>query len=394
MKDLEYLVGDDKIHRQVSEPYNNEVINFLSDISDELDNEKYYKSYSDIKTLSFFCRKANLLNLKKRSNNIDNKPRLGLGLVFHITPSNIPTNFFYSLIFGLINGNSNIVKVPSKNFEQISIICKVLKKLLSKKHKKIKNFVKIVRYNDNDEYTKKISSFCDARIIWGSDKTVENVRKFALQPRSIELTFPDRYSMSLINANEFSKLNFEKKQLLVHRFYNDTFVADQNACSSPQLILWVGNKIKKSKSIFWSLLSNLVEKKYDLSEMAAVEKYTELCKKIITDKNIKGFKNYSNNVFTTSLKKIDSEISSYRGKWGFFYEYETKNLNILNTITSKKIQTLTYFGIAKDHLRKFIIKNKLSGIDRIVPIGQGLEINFFWDGYDINKILTRVIDIK
>ena len=62
--------------------------------------------------------------------------------------------------------------------------------------------------------------------------------------------------------------------------------------------------------------------------------------------------------------------------------------------SQKKIQTLTYFGIAKDHLRKFIIKNKLSGIDRIVPIGQGLEINFFWDGYDINKILTRVIDIK
>ena len=63
MKDLEYLVGDDKIHRQVSEPYNNEVINFLSDISNELDNEKYYKSYSDIKTLSFFCRKLSFYKL-------------------------------------------------------------------------------------------------------------------------------------------------------------------------------------------------------------------------------------------------------------------------------------------------------------------------------------------
>ncbi len=394
MKNLEYLVGDSKIYKDVSEPYNTNIINLLSDLSYELNNKKYYKSYSDIKTLSFFCRKANLLNLKKKSKNYDDQPRLGLGLVFHVTPSNIPTNFFYSLIFGLINGNSNIVKVPSKNFEQIDIICKVLNKLLLKKHKKIKNFIKIVRYSDNDDYTKNISSYCDARVIWGSDKTVENIRKFRLQPRSIELTFPDRYSMSLINSNEFVKLNTEKKKLLVNKFYNDTFIADQNACSSPQLILWTGNKIKKSKLLFWSLLSNLVEKKYDLSEMAAVEKYTELCKKIITDKNIKDFKNFSNNIFTTSLKKINSEVTAYRGKWGFFYEYETKNLNILNKISSKKIQTLTYFGVKKELLKAFMIKNKLSGIDRIVPIGQGLDINFFWDGYDINRVLTRVIDIK
>ena len=35
----------------------------------------------------------------------------------------------YSLIFGLITGNSNIVKVPSKKFEQIEIICKSINKI-------------------------------------------------------------------------------------------------------------------------------------------------------------------------------------------------------------------------------------------------------------------------
>ena len=35
-------------------------------------------------------------------------------MIFHITPSNIPTNFAYSFIFGLLTGNSNIVKVPTK----------------------------------------------------------------------------------------------------------------------------------------------------------------------------------------------------------------------------------------------------------------------------------------
>ena len=72
-------------------------------------------------TFAFFCRKANLIKLKNKFYETDLK-RLGLGLVFHITPSNIPTNFAYSLLFGLINGNSNIIKVPSKEFPQISII--------------------------------------------------------------------------------------------------------------------------------------------------------------------------------------------------------------------------------------------------------------------------------
>ena len=60
------------------------------------------------------------------------KNLIGLGLVFHITPANIPTNFVYSLIFGLLTGNSNILKVPSKKFKEIDIICNVLKKIIKK----------------------------------------------------------------------------------------------------------------------------------------------------------------------------------------------------------------------------------------------------------------------
>ena len=83
-----------------------------------------------------------------------------------------------------------------------------------------------------------------------------------------------------------------------------------------------------------------------------------------------------------------------RGKWGFFYEYETRNLNAIAKFINKKYQTLTYFGLEKSILTNFVIKNNLKGVDRIVPIGQSQDINFFWDGYDINKILTRVIDIQ
>ena len=48
----------------------------------------------------------------------------------------------------------------------------------------------------------------------------------------------------------------------------------------------------------------------------------------------------------------------------------------------------------KDYFKKFLLNKNIRGVDRIVPIGQALDINFNWDGYDINKILTRVIDLK
>ena len=59
-----------------------------------------------------------------------------------------------------------------------------------------------------------------------------------------------------------------------------------------------------------------------------------------------------------------------------------------------KFQTMTYFGLDKEKLKKFIQNNQINGLNRIVPIGQALNINFYWDGYDILNILTKKIDLR
>ena len=123
---IDYLVGKDFKNRKILEPFNKIICDFLIDLSSDLNQF----NNPDIKALAFWCRNANIMRLKNLYKTSD--LRLGLGLIFHITPSNIPTNFAYSLIFGLITGNSNIVKVPSKKFEEIDIICKSIKKTLKK----------------------------------------------------------------------------------------------------------------------------------------------------------------------------------------------------------------------------------------------------------------------
>tara|TARA_B100001057_G_C22844509_1_gene948431 strand:+ start:384 stop:1574 length:1191 start_codon:yes stop_codon:yes gene_type:complete len=390
---VKILVGNKKIEKKTLLPYDEKIFKFLSDFSNRLNNFKDCKKFPDILTLAFFCRKANLLNLKRKFLvSLENK-RLPLGLIFHITPSNIPTNFAYSLIFGLINGNSNIVKVPSKNFEQVEIISKVMNQTL-KKYNEIKKMITIVKYNNEDRFTEEISKKCDARLIWGGDNSIKNIRKFELNSRAFDLTFADRYSICIIDSDQLVKVKQDNLKSLTQKFYNDTFTADQNACSSPHLILWKGDKNKRAQNIFWNSLNNIVEKKYDLTHTASVDKYTELCKKIIQDPTIKKFKTYSNNIYVLNLNNLSTNLDSYRGKWGFFYQYNIKKINEIEKYINKKFQTLTYFGLEKKEIEKFIFSNKLQGIDRVVPIGQALDIGFFWDGYDINNILTRVVDLK
>ena len=77
---------------------------------------------------------------------------------------------------------------------------------------------------------------------------------------------------------------------LASNFYNDTYYVDQNACSSPHLIVWIGKKSKKTKDLFWKYLNDLVSEKYLIEETAAVDKYTQLLRNIINLKEFKSFK--------------------------------------------------------------------------------------------------------
>ena len=389
---IEYLVGDKNISKRSVLPYDNNICDFLGDLSDELNSNSESKNYPDIKTLAFWCRRQNINNLKKKF--LSNETRVGLGLIFHITPSNIPTNFAYSLIFGLITGNSNIIKIPTQNFLQVEIICKSINKLLKKKHKSIGKMISIVRYSDNDNYTKKISSICNARVIWGGDNSIKNIRNFPLNQRALDIAFADRYSFCVMNTSEVMKLGKKEIKRLVERFYNDTYLVDQNACSSPHLVVWLGKKVDKARNKFWRHLHYHVNKKYILTETASLDKYTQLCSHILSLGNLKKYELYSNSIYTTFLRKLNKNIHNLRGKWGFFYEYNINDLNKMKSYINNKYQTLTYFGINKDVLKNFILKNQLEGIDRIVPIGQALDNSFFWDGYDLNRTLSRVVDIK
>ena len=111
------------------------------------------------------------------------------------------------------------------------------------------------------------------------------------------------------------------------------------------------------------------------------------------NKNIKSFKKFNKSLYVMSIKSLRNESLIKKTKWGFFYECNIKDLNEIRFITNKKLQTITYFGFSKKYLKSFFKKNNFNGIDRVVPFGQGLNINLIWDGYNLDKILSREIEI-
>ena len=387
------VLGNKKFKIKVSKPFNNLAIDFLSDFSNNLRKFKKVNLYPDLIYLIYWCRKNKNKYLEKSFDN--SSLRLGRGLIFHICPSNVPTNFIYSFFFGLLSGNSNIVKIPSKNFKEKEIILSVIKSLFNKKkylHLKNSNF--FIQYNDKDENTKKISSICDGRVIWGGDKTVNDVRKIWIPERAIDITFSDRYSLSIINLDKLKKERLSQIKLLAQKFYYDGYLLNQLACNSPHFVFWIGKKNIKLQNYFWNQLSKIVEKKFFFDEVHVVDKYTNLLENIIIQKDFSNVKMYQNNLYVIDPGNQTKQIENIRGVNGTFFQKNINQIADLKKFISKKCQTLSYFGFTKDQFRNFLLNNNLLGIDRIVPIGKALEIDIIWDGHEVAKSLSRIISLE
>ena len=385
------VMGKKDFAIRVSEPFNNLVLDFLLDFSKGLRKFKKINLYPDLIYLIFWCGKN-----KNIAKNIDNTHlRLGRGLIFHISPSNVPTNFIYSFFFGLLSGNSNIVKIPSKNFKEKNIILSQLKSLFKKKkYTNIKKSNCFIQYNNASEITEKISSVCDGRVIWGGDKTINDIRKIWIPERAIDINFPDRYSLSVINLDQMKKQKPNQLKLLVKKFYYDGYTMNQLACNSPHFVFWVGKKNEKLQNYFWDQLSKIAEKKFLFDDIHIVDKYTNLMENIIIQKDFNKVKMFKNNLYVIDPGKQTKEIENIRGINGTFFQKNINQINDLKQFITKKCQTISYFGFSRNNFKNFLLNNNLLGVDRVVPIGRALEIDIVWDGYEVIKSLSRIISIE
>ncbi len=388
---VQFLTGNREMllnltHTPAMPTWSERTVAFLCAFSRNLRSDERTKNFPDISAYAFWIRNASLLQIKEHYYpHVEGK--LGRGMSFHIAPSNVPINFAVSFTSSLLAGNSNVVRVSNKNFKQVEIITDALKKTFFDGYQDMEQYLIIIRYEHDEEITKLLSSMCDVRIIWGGDRTINSVRDIKLPPRTIEMTFADRHSIALINSDSVIDADVGE---IATAFYTDTYYMDQNACSSPRIVIWLGHHVDAAKKKFWSAVERLVVKDYRYQEILSVDKLDHFCRLAAINRNVNRVGS-SNLVMRIHVAKLDENIMDYKFGGGYFFEYETNELKDLLPVLNKPCQTISYFGIDGHKIQKFLIDNGVRGGDRIVPVGKTMDLTFKWDGFDMIESMSRYV---
>ena len=391
---LEILIGD---HTALAECpqisyFDTKVIEFLKELSSAILSDALSRSHGDVIAFAYWIRSSNLDSAVEKYAIESN--RTGYGMCMHIAPSNVPLNFAYSLVCSLLAGNRNIVRIPSRIFPQVDFLLDRIRKILATKElQAVAHAVCIVRYEKNDQVTRDLLNFSDLKIVWGGDNTVNQIRSIPTPAHCKEVVFPDRKSVSIIDEKSLIGLSEIELFNLAEKFYTDTYLFDQNACSSPRIIFWVSNPENSfGKERFWSALTAIAESKYLLEPRNLVLKFTELAKIVVTSdmKKIMGGPGELLARFKYSPRgePLSPQLTN---RFGTFFEHDLANLDELAPILDNGIQTVTYFGMEPGRIVEFVIHHRIKGIDRIVPVGKALDFDLIWDGYDLPRTLSRVV---
>jgi hypothetical protein len=293
---------------------------------------------------------------------------------------------------GLLAGNANIVRLPSKKNIQAEMICNEIKRMFDNgEYPEMKSRICLIRYAHPSILTDDLSAICDTRIIWGGDQTISEIRKSMLPPRATEILFADRYSVAVIDADCYLRSENHRKTAI--DFYNDTYLTDQNACTSPRIVIWLGNSVEKAKSVFWEHLEKIVREKYSIQPIQIISKLTDFYEaaaerptKLVADEDFL--------IMRVNVNLITDNLFLHFGNSGLFYEYSAGDLCEILPLANNKLQTVSYYGVDPNDIFDVIMSNCSAGVDRIVPIGRTMDFARVWDGYDLISCMSRIVSVE
>jgi len=371
-------------------PFDPRATAFLADASALLLADKRAKAYPDVTTFAFFCRRANLEALRAGCGDLAG--RLGRGLVFHIAPGNVPMNFAYSLVSALLAGNASVVKASSRAFEQTGIVCEAFRTLLEGEHRPLLPYVNVIEYPRGEQaVTEAFSALCDVRVVWGGDETIRRVRQAALMPRAFDVAFADRWSLTVADAHAVAAMDDPALAAAARGFYNDAYLFDQNACTAPRLVYWLGegSALAAAQERFWQAVRAYAAPRYPIDAVTAVDKRTALMEAALTLPGAALVPMPDNVVTRIRLGALTPEAVDFHCAGGCFLEYACKTLQPLAPLLGKKAQTVAVLGLKPQTVRDFVLARGVRGVDRVVPVGRTLDFSLVWDGFDLIATLSR-----
>jgi hypothetical protein len=392
LREIEFLIGtgldlDELKHLPPLQLGDQTVLFFAREVASLILKNRKYRQNLNLSALAVWLHSISTGIFKSSLKTFHNK--WGRGLVFHIAPANVPLNFAYSLFTGLISGNANVIRLSSRESEDINMFIEILKELLKREaHKIIRERIVIVKFAKESEWTSLISSRVDGRIIWGGDAGIHAIRSNKIPANAIEVVFPNKYSICVLNAEKV--VNLKSKEDLFRRFYNDTFLSDQNACSSPLICIWLGdeNLVRKAKDEFWSEFTGYASARYEVPAFQVQAKFELGCR--IADLPNFGSITFSKDGLIWRVELADPiDLADFKGSCGFFYEARINSVEELSKFFNRHVQTISEYGINREELYELFVSTPFFGAERLVEVGNTLNFDFKWDGNDLLNMLSR-----
>jgi hypothetical protein len=327
----------------------------------------------------------------------ENTLPMSRGIALHFAPGNVDTIFLYSALLAILTGNRNIVRVSSRVSPQIELLVGVLNSLLADPaHAALRDRLRIVRYGHDEAVTAALSDICDLRVIWGGDATVRAIRSLPLSPRARDVSFPNRWSLAVLDASAVAALDAAALTKLGMDFANDAYWFGQMACSSPRLALWLGDADQTAAAAarFWPAVRVAAER--FAPEIAPVNFVNKLVSQHIAaiEGDLSTIRHLSDNVVSvgrmTQPQAPDDDLCVGEG---LFWEARLDALADIASLLDIRSQTIISCGIPGTDWQT-LVRDTGARIDRIVPFGQALQFGHIWDGMDLLTEFSRLVAIE
>lgn len=389
----------DKIPRNMDiMPFDPRLVDFVSKLGRDILTDKRIREFPELAVMANFFRKKNIEAQKKLYfQTIESVVQVPRGIVFHIAPSNVDSIFLYSGLISLLCGNINIIRVSSNATNLQRFVVSILDKLVKNDFSWISNRLLLVDYGYRNEVTSNLSKICNARVVWGGDETVRYIRNFELSPSAIEITFADKYSHFVVNADFCVTMSNTEHTELIRKFHLDTTWFGQQACASPKSIAWVGStsNIAACKRRFWN------EYAKHLGQEAFEDNPSQKYERLVSSDLI--FTTY-NSKLATNLGEYPTRISFNKpprispSKWhsgnGLFIEVDVSTLDEYLSSLGPKDQTITYYGFEKEALAKSCEALPIGSVAKFNKVGSALDFSPIWDNVNLYQFFCRYIAIN
>ncbi|MFQ7856470.1 MAG: hypothetical protein ACLRIS_16355 [Flavonifractor plautii] len=134
--------------------------------------------------------------------------------------------------------------------------------------------------------------------------------------------------------------------------------------------------------------------RYPFGPFQAARKLERLCLCAMTmeQPSVAAVERYQGNLlYVARLAGLSGNLPSLAGGFGLFFEAALPSLEALAPLLPPKAQTLVCGGLEPAEVAALLARAGARGVDRVVPLGQALEMDTVWDGRDLIAALSRII---